>query len=116
MTRKPPSIVVAHAGEIITERGLYKGDYAPDGTALDLATCPIDILAALNIAAGGGPDGELARDALNAACALADRLGLDPHASLIDSLGGWNDRADQTADAVAETCQKVAAELAGEDQ
>jgi len=111
-----PSTILSRAADLIETRDLHKGDYIPRAAAIDLDTCPLDVVAAISVATGRGPGDELTHAALAAACALSDHLALDPDASLIDGLGAWSDRAEQTARTVAATCRELAAELTARGQ
>jgi len=107
------SEIQARAADLIEERGLHKGDFVPDDAAIDLAACPLCVLAAFNVAVGAHIEGELNEDADRAARAFADWLGVDPGRDLVGALGDeWNDRAEQTQANVVRQLRRCSTELA----
>ena len=107
------SRIQAKVADLIEERGLYKNSNAPDVDAIHLNTCPLCVLAAFNVAAGGEINGELTDSAYTAARAFADWLGVDPVADLYVALGEqWNDRPEQTQSNVVQMLRRCSAELA----
>jgi hypothetical protein len=113
---KTPSAALLAVADLFELRGLHKGNHVP-GDAVDLATCPLCIIAAINVVHGREPDAELDGDAERTARALSDWLGKDPEADLVGLLGDdWNDRPEQTKANVVAVCRKAAAELAGAGQ
>lgn len=107
------SEIHARTADLIEERGLHKGDFVPDDAAVDLAACPLCVLAAFNVAVGAHIEGELNEDADRAARAFADWLGVDPSQDLIDALGDeWNDRPEQTQSNVVRMLRRCSTEYA----
>lgn len=107
----------AKVADLIEDRGLYKNTNAPDVDAIHLDTCPLCVLAAFNVAAGGEINGELTDTAYTAARAFADWLGVDPDADLYVALGEqWNDRPEQTQSNVVRMLRRCGTEYAGAGQ
>src|SRR4051812_40454482 len=106
-------VIQSRVADLIEKRGLHKGDFVPEDAAVDLAACPLCVLAAFNVAAGAPIEGELNETGYRAARAFADWLGVDPDAHLIDALGEqWNDRPEQTQANVVAMLRRCSAELA----
>ncbi|MCP2339229.1 DUF6197 family protein [Actinomadura rupiterrae] len=109
------SEILLRAAEVIETRGWHQGTWFPDPLERKAAgwtrdTCPVCVLAAINIGAGNRTDfstsfydwEDVPTDpAYVAAVALADWLSLDLDGDLLDVVGqGWNDHPDRTQEEV----------------
>ena len=85
------------AADVLKKRGWFRTGCVPAHTTVNLDTCEVCVLAAINVATGARPTADFTDDRLNfqAANALADFLGygwLEDHNEIIDVIGdGWND-------------------------
>jgi len=120
-----PSTVLDSAADLVDLRGLQKDDWiqpAPSSVdagfdAYDETTCPVCLLAAINIAAGRHHTEPLSGVTLDAAEAVAAFLGLDHlladaddvHEKFVEVLGnGWNDHPFRTKEQVVNTLRQAA--------
>ncbi|MCW2938472.1 MAG: hypothetical protein JWN00_1457 [Actinomycetia bacterium] len=112
--------ILLKAADVIEARGHHRGDYAPSDTRSDLRTCPVCVLAAINVATNHHPVTDFFNYGMDepeaqAAAALAKHLGLaeciTPH-ELTDVVGEeWNDAPDRTAEQVTAALRECAASL-----
>lgn len=112
--------ILLKAADVIEIRGWHQGGYMPSFSDVDTATCPVCVLAALNVAAGAVPDEgfDAASDRQDAAFALADFLGLggevDSHeVDGIETVIGneWNDETATSAEQVTTALRECADDL-----
>lgn len=104
------------AAEILTRRGLHRGGYRPDrayepNTGALWDTCPVDVMAAISIAADENRASGPSMNTLPALVALAEHLGfnLAPFdadweslaGAVVGMLGDWNDRVVQSVEVAA---------------
>lgn len=110
------------AAAVIEQRGWHQGGYMPSFSDADPLTCPVCVLAAINVAAGHDPDEgfEFADDRQDAAIALADYLGLGESLDNYEVEGienvignDWNDQTATSAEQVT-TALREAARIAGD--
>lgn len=111
--------ILNKAAEVIETRGWHQGGYMPYGD--DTSTCPVCVLAAINIAAGhhpetdfeiGHPTGDPARQAAEE---FADHLGIGEqlqYYSVTEVIGEqWNDHDASSAEQVIAELRATAAEI-----
>lgn len=107
------------AATVLTERGWYQGGYVPGGRNVDLSTCPVCVLAAINVAADYAPDADIYDDApdvrVETALAFARHLGLADQLKdeMVAVVVGeeWNDKQARDAEQVAAELRACAAAL-----
>ena len=73
LTTPQDAAVMMRAADVIEARGWYQRGFAPEGA--DPATCPVDVIAAINVALGHRPRA-CAYDAETVAMRLAAYLDL----------------------------------------
>lgn len=116
-----PSTVLARAADIVDTRGLCKDDWITPGNQFeddyDEDTCPVCVLAAINLATDRYHAEPLSDVTLDAAEAVAAFLDLDhllvdadsPHEKFVEVLGtGWNDNPFRTKDEVVHVLRVAA--------
>lgn len=106
--------ILLKAANVIEARGWHQGSYIPN--MADKATCPVCVLAAINVARGLPPDcmydPYAPGPAYEAAFEFAGWLGLLNVPEVVDTVGeGWNDAPGRTADEVTSALRECAAEL-----
>lgn len=109
--------ILTEAAKVIEKRGWWQGDFIPSG--VDQATCPVCVMAAINVATGHQPDDQVEDDhdpRAVAVLALADHLGLAEKIELYDSVGAalggyWNDTVAESGEQVITELRELAAEL-----
>lgn len=113
--------ILRKAADVIETRGWNQGGYMPSFSGVDPRTCPVCVLAAINVAAGREPYEDFTSgDSLLAALVLADFLGLglgndvESHEEGgIENVVGndWNDCTATSAEQVTKALRECAAEL-----
>ncbi|GAA2092469.1 DUF6197 family protein [Actinomadura alba] len=104
------------AADVLTERGWHRGGWLPLGRDVDVNTCNVCVLAAINVAAGASPWRDFEEentDTFDAAIALAEHLGHEPmedHEDIAEVIGNqWNDDQTRTAEDVITALREAAA-------
>lgn len=111
------------AADVLEERGWWRHGYVPaevEETGEGLDTCPVCVLAALNVALGHAPDSAVMlgeSDVYEAGLAFANHLGVTPYPLTAGDdvswfLGDqWNDRQVAGVEQVTGALRGYAAEL-----
>jgi hypothetical protein len=120
-----PAAILLKAANVIKMRGWWQNGFIPDDAEryrIDLDTCPVCVLAAINVAADHAPDDIYDPDdedeRTDAAIALAKHLDLTDAIrdgdALVYAIGDqWNDKVAESAEQVITALRECAAELAG---
>jgi hypothetical protein len=112
----PSPAIYERAAEVIEQRGWHRGNYIPSSTANEpavLASCPVCVLGAINVATGYRPDADV--DAVvggenyEAALAFAVHLGFE--FALADGVPVTGIVGEQWNDEDAEDAEQVITEL-----
>lgn len=121
MTNPSPNPeVYEKAAEVIEQRGwIFDGYFVPEDRDVDIDTCPVCVLGALNVALGRKADSlfdpVVDGESYRAAAALAEHLGYDlsDESLEVSALLGddWNDRQAGSVDVVTRTLREFAASL-----
>jgi hypothetical protein len=115
----PSPEVYEKAAEVIEQRGWYcDGSFTPDGPDIDLDTCPVCVLGAINVALGRAADSlfDPVVDAVSyeMAVAFARHLGFDvltPDDVAYDVGDTWNDKMAGSDDVITHELREFAASL-----
>ncbi|HEY1243263.1 MAG TPA: hypothetical protein VGF29_00395 [Hyphomicrobiaceae bacterium] len=104
------SEILFKAADVIVQRGWWNKGWMPDGE--NPRTCPVCVLAAINVAAGRNPDAGIYLDpaAEDAALALAIHLGEEADEFSVTEIVGetWNDGTCETAEQAISALREAA--------